>query len=253
MRQVISVLVRNHPGVLSHVAGLFTRRAYNIESIAAGITERPDVTRITLVVSGDEAVLEQVTKQLRKLVDVIGVIDLKYSQSVTRELILMTVYLPPDKRVELVQVANSFGASIVDISDQTATLGIFRQRTTDQYPAHGPGPFQDQGNSPHRVDRLAAGKFDRRQPGLLGLDTFPLKKILADIAQSQKTDDNTQHQFDEFLRDEFLGPGPQIHADKASGTKEKTQEPVRSGGQSGLGGDDAVKKDPGNGSQKGPE
>lgn len=122
MRQVISVLVRNHPGVLSHVAGLFTRRAYNIESIAAGITERPDVTRITLVASGDEAVLEQVTKQLRKLVDVIGVIDLKYSQSVTRELILMTVYLPSDKRVELVQVANSFGASIVDISDQTATL-----------------------------------------------------------------------------------------------------------------------------------
>lgn len=122
MRQVISVLVRNHPGVLSHVAGLFARRAYNIESIVAGITDRADITRITLVVTGDESILEQVTKQLRKLIDVIGVIDLKYSQSITRELILMTVYLPLEKRVELIQVANSFGATIVDISDQTATL-----------------------------------------------------------------------------------------------------------------------------------
>jgi acetolactate synthase I/III small subunit len=122
MRQVVSVLVRNHPGVLSHVAGLFARRAYNIESIVAGITDRADITRITLVVTGDEAILEQVIKQLRKLIDVIGVIDLKYSQSITRELILMTVYLPSEKRVELIQVANSFGAAIVDISDQTATL-----------------------------------------------------------------------------------------------------------------------------------
>jgi acetolactate synthase-1/3 small subunit len=122
MRQVISVLVRNHPGVLSHVSGLFARRAYNIESIVAGITDRADITRITLVVTGDESILEQVTKQLRKLIDVIGVIDLKYSQSITRELILMTVYLPSEKRVELIQVANSFGATIVDISDQTATL-----------------------------------------------------------------------------------------------------------------------------------
>lgn len=122
MRQVISVLVRNHPGVLSHVASLFTRRAYNIESIAAGVTERSDVTRITLVVSGDETVLEQVVKQLRKLIDVIRVIDLKYSQAVTRELILMTVLLPAEKRVDFIQIANSFGAKIVDISDQTATI-----------------------------------------------------------------------------------------------------------------------------------
>jgi acetolactate synthase-1/3 small subunit len=122
MRQVVSVLVRNHPGVLSHVAGLFARRAYNIESIVAGVTDRADITRITIVVTGDESILEQVTKQLRKLIDVIGVIDLKYSQSITRELILMTVYLPLEKRVELILVANSFGATIVDISDQTATL-----------------------------------------------------------------------------------------------------------------------------------
>ena len=98
MRKMISILVRNHPGVLSHVAGLFTRRGYNIESIAAGVTENPDVTRITIVVTGDGVVLEQVTKQLRKLIDVIRIYDLKYSESVTRELVLLTIFVPRDDR-----------------------------------------------------------------------------------------------------------------------------------------------------------
>jgi len=162
MRQVISVLVRNHPGVLSHVAGLFARRAYNIESIVAGVTERPDITRITLVVSGDESILEQVTKQLRKLIDVIGVIDLKYSKSITRELILMTVYLPPEKRVELIQVANSFGAIIVDISDQTATLEL-------------------SGNE-RRINTLlmALAPFKIKEIARTGLIALPLESIAGD-------------------------------------------------------------------------
>jgi acetolactate synthase I/III small subunit len=162
MRQVISVLVRNHPGVLSHVAGLFTRRAYNIESIVAGVTERPDITRITLVVTGDESVLEQVVKQLRKLIDVIGVIDLKFSQSITRELILMTVFLPPDKRVEFIQVANSFGATIVDISDQTATIEF-------------------SGNE-RRVNTLlmALTPFKVKEMARTGLIALPLESIVAD-------------------------------------------------------------------------
>jgi acetolactate synthase-1/3 small subunit len=162
MRQVISVLVRNHPGVLSHVAGLFTRRAYNIESIAAGVTERPDVTRITLVVSGDETVMEQVVKQLRKLIDVIRVIDLKYSQAVTRELILMTVILPAEKRVEFIQVANSFGATIVDISDQTATIEF-------------------SGNE-RRVNTLlmALSPFKTKEMARTGLIALPLESIVAD-------------------------------------------------------------------------
>jgi len=122
MRKMISILVRNHPGVLSHVSGLFARRGYNIESIAAGVTERPDVTRITIVVSGDELILEQVTKQLRKLIDVIKVQDLKHSESITRELILLTINVPRDKRQEVVLTANSFGAEIVDIADKTMTL-----------------------------------------------------------------------------------------------------------------------------------
>ena len=75
MRQAFRSLVRNRPGVLSHVAGLFARRAYDIESIVAGITDRADVTGITLVVTGDKSILEQVTQRFRKLIDVIGVID----------------------------------------------------------------------------------------------------------------------------------------------------------------------------------
>lgn len=122
MRKVISILVRNHPGVLSHVAGLFTRRAYNIESIAAGETEDPKVTRITIVVSGDEDILGQVTKQLRKLIDVIKVLDLKYSKSLTRELVLMTIFTPPDKRQSVINLANTFGATVADIASSTMTL-----------------------------------------------------------------------------------------------------------------------------------
>lgn len=122
MRKMISILVRNHPGVLSHVAGLFTRRGYNIESIAAGVTEKPEVTRITIVVSGDEAILEQVTKQIRKLIDVIKVQDLIYSESITRELILLTIHVPREKRQEVIVTANTFGATVVDIADKTMTL-----------------------------------------------------------------------------------------------------------------------------------
>ncbi len=122
MRKIISILVRNHPGVLSHVAGMFTRRAYNIESIAAGETENPDVTRITIVVSGDEIILEQVTKQLRKLIDVIKVQDLKYAESITRELVLLTILSPLEKRQEVIHTANTFGATVVDIAEKTMTL-----------------------------------------------------------------------------------------------------------------------------------
>ncbi|MEW5725575.1 MAG: acetolactate synthase small subunit [Thermodesulfobacteriota bacterium] len=122
MRKMISILVRNQPGVLSHVAGLVTRRGYNVESISAGVTEDPAVTRITLIVAGDEQVLEQVTKQMRKLIDVIKVQDLKYSESITRELVLMTIYVPREKRQEIIALASGFGAKVVDIADKTMTL-----------------------------------------------------------------------------------------------------------------------------------
>ncbi|OGL38250.1 MAG: acetolactate synthase small subunit [Candidatus Schekmanbacteria bacterium GWA2_38_11] len=120
----LSILVRNHPGVLSHIAGLFARRAYNIESIAAGVTEKPDVTRITIVVAGDEDVLEQVTKQVRKLVDVIKVVDLKYSESITRELAIITVKANKDTRSEIIEIGDVFKGTVVDITDSTITIQV---------------------------------------------------------------------------------------------------------------------------------
>lgn len=124
MRKMISILVRNRPGVLSHVASLVTRRGYNVESIAAGPTENEDVTRITLIVSGDEQVLEQVTKQIRKLVDVIRAQDLNYSESITREAALVTVAVLPERRGEIINMVNTFGIKIADLTEKTVTLEI---------------------------------------------------------------------------------------------------------------------------------
>ncbi len=124
MKKMISLLVRNRPGVLSHVASLVTRRGYNVESIAAGPTENVERTRITLVVSGDERELEQVTKQLQKLVDCIKVQDLKYSEAVTGEVALVTVVIEAEKRMEVMSLANTFGAKIVDLDQNSLTLQI---------------------------------------------------------------------------------------------------------------------------------
>ena len=122
MRQVFSILVNNHAGVLSHVSGLFARRGYNIESIAAGPTEDEEVTRIMIVAFGEEDKLEQITRQLRKLYDVREVTKLSYNRSVTRELVLATVAADSERRAEVLQIANAFGASIVNISDSSVTL-----------------------------------------------------------------------------------------------------------------------------------
>ena len=123
-KHTLSILVRNHPGVLSHIAGLFARRAYNIESIAAGVTEKPDVTRITIVVTGDEDVLEQVIKQLRKLIDVIKVVDLKYSDSITRELSIITVNCSNETRGEIIEISDVFNGKVVDLSESTITIQV---------------------------------------------------------------------------------------------------------------------------------
>jgi acetolactate synthase I/III small subunit len=124
MPRILSLLVRNHPGVLSHVAGLFTRRGYNIESISAGETANPAITRITLVVGGDEAEIEQVSKQIRKLIDVVKVQELSYEGSITRELLLLAIYVSASKREEVISIANTFGATVVDISEKAMTIEI---------------------------------------------------------------------------------------------------------------------------------
>jgi acetolactate synthase-1/3 small subunit len=121
---ILSMLVRNHAGVLSHIAGLFTRRGYNIESITAGITERPDITRITIVVTGDQKIVEQVLKQCQKLVDVITVTGLKYNDSITRELAIIVVKASQETRSQIIEITDVFDGKIVDMSEQAIVLEV---------------------------------------------------------------------------------------------------------------------------------
>ena len=115
-KHTISVLVENKFGVLSRVAGLFSARGYNIESLSVGETLDPTVSRMTLVVSGDEFVIEQVTKQLHKLIDVIKVNDLTDDSHVERELVLVRVNAEPQHRAEILRVGDIFRAKVVDVT-----------------------------------------------------------------------------------------------------------------------------------------
>ncbi|HHX24383.1 MAG: acetolactate synthase small subunit [Tepidanaerobacteraceae bacterium] len=124
MKTTLSVLVENHPGVLSRVAGLFSRRGFNIDSLAVGTTENPDISRMTIVVEGDEYVVEQVKKQLNKLIDVIKVSKILPEDSVTRELVLIKVDAEPHIRSEIIQIAEIFRANIVDVSRKSMTIEL---------------------------------------------------------------------------------------------------------------------------------
>ena len=121
-KHTISVLVENKFGVLSRVAGLFSARGYNIESLSVGETLDPTVSRMTLVVSGDEFVIEQVTKQLHKLIDVIKVNDLTDESHVERELMLIRVNAEPQHREEILRTADIFRAKVVDVTQVSFVL-----------------------------------------------------------------------------------------------------------------------------------
>jgi acetolactate synthase-1/3 small subunit len=123
MRYTIGALVENKPGVLARVASLFRRRGFNIESLAVGTTERADISRMTIAVSGDERTVEQVMKQLGKLVDVIKISDLTQN-SVERELALIKVATNPENRGEVVEIANIFRARIVDVARDSLVIEI---------------------------------------------------------------------------------------------------------------------------------
>ena len=120
----LAVTVENQPGVLTRVASLFRRRGYNIESLAVGATHDPSVSRMTLVVQGESVVLEQVTKQLYKLVEVIKVVDISTTDSVNRELALVKIKAEPGDRTEIAQMANIFRANIVDISRNSLIVEV---------------------------------------------------------------------------------------------------------------------------------
>jgi acetolactate synthase-1/3 small subunit len=121
-KHTIAVLVENRFGVLSRVAGLFSARGYNIESLSVGETLDPTVSRMTLVVYGDEFVIEQVMKQLHKLIDVIKVTDLTDEDHVERELMLIRVNAEPQHRAEILRVADIFRAKVVDVTPLSFTL-----------------------------------------------------------------------------------------------------------------------------------
>ena len=114
-KHTLSITVENKPGVLTRVATLFRRRGYNIESLTVGTTENPSTSRMTIVVEGDDKVIEQVTKQLYKLVDVIKVVDITRERSVDREMVLIKVKADNNVRAEIVQIVDIFRARIVDI------------------------------------------------------------------------------------------------------------------------------------------
>ena len=117
-RMVLSILVDNTSGVLSRVAGLFSRRGYNIDSLTVGETEHPDISRMTVVARGEDSVLEQITKQLSKLEDVKEIVELERDTSVCRELVLVKVAAGIAERTELNTIANIFRANVVDVSSE---------------------------------------------------------------------------------------------------------------------------------------
>jgi acetolactate synthase-1/3 small subunit len=121
-KHTIAVLVENKFGVLSRVAGLFSARGYNIESLSVGETLDPSVSRMTLVVTGDQFVIEQVVKQLHKLIDVIKVSDLTEDSHVERELVLMRINAEPQHRAEILRTADIFRAKVVDVTPSPFTL-----------------------------------------------------------------------------------------------------------------------------------
>lgn len=123
-RQVYSLLVDNNPGVLSRIAGLFSRRGYSIDSITAGMTADPRFTRITVVASGDELILTQIEKQVRKLEDVIEIKVLKNGESVYRELIMVKVRADASQRAEVISIADIFRAKIVDVAKESMIIEL---------------------------------------------------------------------------------------------------------------------------------
>ncbi|UXE59957.1 MAG: acetolactate synthase small subunit [Woronichinia naegeliana WA131] len=124
MKHTLSVLVEDEAGVLTRIAGLFARRGYNIESLAVGPAEQIGVSRITMVVPGDDSTIEQLTKQLYKLINVLKVQDITQTPCVERELMLVKVNAIADSRAEVIELAQIFRARIVDISEETVTVEV---------------------------------------------------------------------------------------------------------------------------------
>ena len=123
-KKVFQLLVNNTSGVLSRISGLFARRGYNVESITAGVTSDPRITRITIVASGDDEILEQIEKQVAKLEDVRNIKELKPEKSVYRELIMVKVRATAEQRQGVISVADIFRAKIIDIAPESLMIEL---------------------------------------------------------------------------------------------------------------------------------
>lgn len=122
MNHVLSVMVENKPGVLSRVTGLISRRGFNIESLSVGPTEDPKMSRLTAIVNADNLAYEQITKQLNKLISVHKITDLTDEGAIERELVLFKVNAHPERRNEVIEIANIFRAKIVDVGKTSLTI-----------------------------------------------------------------------------------------------------------------------------------
>ena len=122
MKHILSILVENKPGVLSRVTGLISRRGFNIDSLSVGPTEDPTMSRITIIVKADDVAYEQITKQLHKLVSVYKISDFTDEDAVERELVLFKVQASPERRHEVIEIANVFRAKVVDVGKNTLTI-----------------------------------------------------------------------------------------------------------------------------------
>lgn len=124
MRHIISILIENESGALSRVAGLFSARGYNIESLAVAVTEDPSLSRITLVTRGNEDIIEQITKQLNKLIDVVKLIDLVESDHIERELMMVKIKTSEQSRAEIRSLADIFRGKILDVTPTSYVVEI---------------------------------------------------------------------------------------------------------------------------------
>jgi acetolactate synthase I/III small subunit len=124
IKHILSVLVENQSGVLSKISGLFTRRGYNIDSLSVGETEDSEISRMTITVRGDDQIVEQIVKQLNKLVDVIKVVEIEAEEAVCRELLLIRVKAEAEERPAIIGIADIFRAKIIDVQNDSLILEL---------------------------------------------------------------------------------------------------------------------------------
>ncbi len=161
MKHIISALVQNKPGVLAHVAGMFAARAFNIDSLAVGRTDDPALSRMTIVVVGDDKVVEQVRKQLAKVIDVVKVQDFSGREVIARDLMLICVHIPPEKRPEILALVEMFKAKVVDIGQRFVMVEVVGPEDKIEAFVEACRPYGVKNLA--RTGTVAMGRFDRQE------------------------------------------------------------------------------------------